>query len=38
MYVAPRFPPKVVEQFAPGEVLGHYRIAEKIGAKEEAAQ
>jgi len=29
---SPRFPPKVVEQFAPGEVLGHYRIAEKIGA------
>jgi serine/threonine protein kinase len=32
LYVAPRFPPKLVEQFAPGEVLGHYRIAEKIGA------
>ena len=32
MHVAPRFPPKLVEQFAPGEVLGHYRIAEKIGA------
>ena len=31
MYVRPRSPPKLVEQFAPGEVLGHYRMLEKIG-------
>jgi serine/threonine protein kinase len=31
LYVRPRFPPKLVEQFAPGEVLGHYHILDKIG-------
>lgn len=27
----PGFPPKMIGRFAPGEVLGHYRIVEKIG-------
>ena len=31
MFVRPKFPPKLVEQLAPGQVLGHYRIAQKIG-------
>lgn len=31
MQVEPKFPPKIVDQFAPGEVLGHYRILGKIG-------
>ncbi|HET7207230.1 MAG TPA: protein kinase [Terriglobales bacterium] len=31
MHVRSGSPPKTVEQFAPGEALGHYRILEKIG-------
>jgi eukaryotic-like serine/threonine-protein kinase len=31
LYVRPGFAPRTVRQLAPGDVLGHYRIAEKIG-------
>jgi eukaryotic-like serine/threonine-protein kinase len=31
LHAKPGFPPKTVEQLAPGEVLGHYHILEKVG-------